>query len=176
MFFICTSIFLVLASWLYLARSRRYWARRGVKSPPVSSFNIFGNFTDCILARKALRDYLTDLYRWGEGEKFVGFYVFDKPYLLLRDPEVVKCVLIKDFKNFANRHIAGRKDDFMGHWNIFTLRNPGWRVVRHKLTPVFTSQKLKNMFDAIVDAAKEMDDYMGKNVREGEQEIIFVSK
>lgn len=158
------------ALYMYITRNHIYWKKRGVKSIPVS--NIFGNFGDCIFARKPLRDFLRELYSHGEGEKFIGFYVFDKPFLILRDPEAIKNVLVRDFKNFANRCVAPNHSDFIGSANIFSLRNPAWKVLRQKLSPVFTSSKLKSMFDAMLETGMDLDTHLQSIISNGNLIII----
>lgn len=37
---------------------------------------------------------------------FVGFFNFTTPYLLIIDPELVKQIMIKDFKSFRNNEFS----------------------------------------------------------------------
>jgi len=39
------------------------------------------------------------------GYKYGGVFKFGQPMLLIRDPEIVKSVLVKDFNNFHNNDI-----------------------------------------------------------------------
>lgn len=162
------SIFVVcviVLAYIYLTKSHSYWKKRGVKSVPEP--NIFGNFSDCLFVRKPLRDFLSDVYFVGEGEKFIGFYVFDKPFLILRDPEAIKNVLVRDFKNFANRCVAPNHSDYIGSVNIFSLRNPAWKVLRQRLSPTFTSSKLKNMLDLIIETGVDLDTHLQTIISNG---------
>ena len=39
-----------------------------------------------------------------------GFFALQQPWLVLRDPEVLKTVMIKDFDHFVDRNPLGTKD------------------------------------------------------------------
>lgn len=87
-----------------------------------------------------------------------------KPYLVLRDPEIIKSITIRDFNNFDDRTFACDKSvDAISGNSLFILRNPDWRNIRSKLTPIFTSGKLKLMFGIMKNCAKEMQEYLDTN-------------
>ncbi|XP_014221929.1 cytochrome P450 6k1-like [Trichogramma pretiosum] len=156
---------LVLCVYLYAVRNFNYWKRRGFKEIPPTA--VFGNFTECFLARKPLVNVLNDIYEYEKNEPSVGFYVLDKPYLLLRDPELIKHVLIKDFANFTGRVADSYKTDDVGKFNLFVLRNPDWKYIRQKISPIFTSGRLKKMLDLMLEIDKDLDQYMKTTVGEG---------
>lgn len=162
-FFVLSLLF--YSVYILISKNHNYWKKRGVKCAPGT--NVFGNFFECLLARKPLRDHLRDLYLQGGDEKFIGFYVLDKPFLILRDPEAIKNVLVKDFKNFSNRSIAPNHVDYIGSVNIFSLRNPAWKVLRQRISPVFTSSKLKNMFDLILETGTDLEAHLRNLITNG---------
>lgn len=74
---------------------------------------------------------------------FVGIYRMGTPCLLIRDPELYKCVAVKNFKNFYNNDIEiDKKVDPIFGKNAFALRGAEWKATRSTLTPCFTSQKV----------------------------------
>lgn len=88
---------------------------------------------------------------------FVGFYIFHKPCLLLRDPEIIKQFLIRDFNIFSDRHFAGsNQTDSIGMKNLFGLKNPTWKYLRTKITPTLTKYKLKQMFPLMIETGEPM--------------------
>ncbi|XP_050485248.1 cytochrome P450 6k1-like isoform X5 [Bombus huntii] len=162
---------LMVAAYLYVTRKFNYWTKRGVKELPPTPF--VGNFMDCLLSRKSASEFVRDLYNYGEGLPFLGFYIFDKPYLLVRDPELVKHVLVKDFDYFADRHAAAdEKNDRLGYANVFMMKNPGWKSLRTKLTPFFTSGKLKKMFELMLVVADDLVKHLDSLHLEGEGKVI----
>lgn len=150
----------LVAFYFYLTRNFNYWKKVGVKSLTPSIF--FGNIGPCILGKQSVYDFLQDIYDKNEAEKMIGFYAVDRPYLLLRDPELLRYIFIKDFNNFSNRLTAGYKNDILGSFNVFLINNPPWKQLRHKLTPLFTSGKLKKMFELFLEINDDFDIYFNR--------------
>lgn len=119
-----------------------FWKRNNVIHIP--SFPLIGHFSEALFLRAQVTSVFNRLYHHeaAQGQPFVGVNLFYKPAILVRDPELVKRILIKDFNYFSNRHNgADPRHDPVGANNLFQLKNPKWRQLRSKLTPVFTSGK-----------------------------------
>ncbi|NP_001165997.1 cytochrome P450 6AQ8 [Nasonia vitripennis] len=163
---------LLVGIYLYFTRNFKYWQKRGIKQVPPTA--LFGNIGAPLLGQKPFIKLLSDMYKAGEDEPYIGYYVLDKPFLLLRDPELIKYVLIKDFNNFPNRVAASRKTDVVGSMNLFVVNNPEWKYIRQKLSPIFTSGRLKKMFDLILEVDKDLDVHMNSLKLEGSGRDIEV--
>lgn len=50
---------------------------------------------------------------------------------------------------------------------LFTLNGNDWKKIRTKLTPAFTSSKIKGMFDTIASCGREMQMYLAKEADAG---------
>ncbi|KAH8314373.1 hypothetical protein KR059_004869, partial [Drosophila kikkawai] len=139
-----------------LHRNYSYWQRLGV--PEIQPHWIVGNLM-ALFRQKSFSEFIYQLYNHpdAENEPFVGIYVFHKPALLLKDPELLKNVLVRDFGKFRDRYAnADEIRDPLGSLNIFFLKNPAWREVRMKLTPFFAGNKLKNMFPLIEEVGASL--------------------
>jgi cytochrome P450 family 6 len=148
--------------YFYFTRKFSYWKNKNVPFlPPLPFFgNAFGVFT----LQKNIGEFSRNIYE-STTKSFIGFFICDEPYLLIRDPELVKNVLIKDFAVFANRSIFNNeKDDPMGSHLLFLLKTPDWRDMRRKISPVFTSGKMKNMYRLIAEVGEDMMQYLTKHV------------
>ena len=55
-------------------------------------------------------DYVSDIYNKLKGHKYGGLYQFMNPVLLLRHPELIKMVTMKDFENFLDRQFLVIED------------------------------------------------------------------
>lgn len=123
---------------------------------------IFGNFKDAVLFRSAPGWHLGELHKAATpNAPLLGFYIFHKPCVLLRDPRIIKHVMIKDFENFSDRHFAGSiQKDSIGMKNLFGLKNPAWKYLRSKITPTLTRGKLKQMLPLMLDAGNPMMQYL----------------
>lgn len=157
---------LMVVFYLYMTRNFKYWKKRGILETASPTF-FFGNFADCLLFKKAPADYLREMYNQAKGLPYIGFYVLDKPFLLIRDRELVKNILVKDFNYFSNRYVLADPKDRLGYATLFFLRNPAWKVIRTKMTPFFTSGKMKKMFDLMIQCGKNLDQYLDSSEFEG---------
>ncbi|KAI4461640.1 cytochrome p450 [Holotrichia oblita] len=86
-----------------------------------------------------------------------------KPLLLIVEPELIKNVLSRDFPYFTSHgmHVDEEKDPISG--NLFSLDGEKWKNMRIKLTPTFTSGKIKMMYNGILTCGEPMVDHV-KNI------------
>lgn len=164
---------LMIIAYLYMTRKFKYWKKRGITEifPPTP---FLGNFTKCLLLRKPPAYFLKELYEQAKGLPYIGFYIFDKPFLLICNRELIKNVLVKDFNIFSDRYNNADPGDRFGGNNLFFLRNPTWKLVRMKLTPFFSSGKLKKMFELMLHCGDNLDEHIESNMKEGKGETIEV--
>ncbi|XP_034190826.2 cytochrome P450 6AQ1 [Osmia lignaria lignaria] len=166
-------VFSALMVYIYflISRNFKYWEKRGVMEVPRTL--LLGNFGDCLLGKRAPCEFLQDLYNQSKGLPYMGFYIFNKPYFLARDPELIKHIMVKDFNVFGDRHsTADGVHDRLGYANLFMMKNPAWKVLRTKLTPIFTSGKLKKMFDLMLLIAKDLENCLQSMDLEGDGKVI----
>nr|QZP43542.1 cytochrome P450 monooxygenase CYP6CV15 [Ephestia elutella] len=152
LFYISVLVF-IYGVYLYSKNKHNFWRYKGVKGP--EPLPIIGSFGKVIILRKSVRTLCQDAYEQYPNEKIVGLYRGLTPTLLLRDPELIKHVLIKDFDSFQDRGISTSRSKLSK--NLFEADGDTWRVLRHKLTPVFTSKKLKDMIPLVEQC---IDNYM----------------
>lgn len=158
-----------IAVYYYLTSSFDFWTSRGVPGPkPVP---IFGTAKDVILRRTLLGMHAKEVYDKYKNEPIVGIFVQGSPRAVLCDLNLVKDVLIKDFSAFGDRgnivHDMVYKVDPLNE-NIFNLEAKKWRPLRTKLSPVFTSGKLKEMFPLILECSEQLERYLEKLEEKGE--------
>ncbi|XP_004522876.1 probable cytochrome P450 6g2 [Ceratitis capitata] len=153
--FICATVYI----WLQYQYS--YWRRQ--RLPYIEPALIFGNLKGIIKSECDPCGWFQYLYNHEKAKEHpaVGIYIFNKPSLLIRDLELIKTVMIKDFNYFSNRYTSSDPhSDSLGSDNLFFAKNPTWKEIRVKLTPVFTSGKMKQMFPLIEGVAREYDKYL----------------
>ncbi|KAL6259233.1 hypothetical protein P5V15_009152 [Pogonomyrmex californicus] len=164
-FLICTTALIIFLSLFYVYAKYRlsYWSRRGVKNPPTHL--LFGNFKDCFIFKKPPSEILREIYNSANpDDPYIGFYIFHKPILLLRDHDVIKQIMNKDFDVFPNRRFgSGLERDSVNLDSILSIKQPRWKYLRNKLTPILTGQKLKNMLSLMVECGKPMIDFIEKS-------------
>jgi len=98
---LCGCVMILFLLYYYLTIDFDYWTSRGVNGPkPVP---LFGNIAKFIFGKRSLGDIFKDVYEKFPKEPIVGMFWQGEPILLLRDPDFIKKVLIKEFYAFPNR-------------------------------------------------------------------------
>ncbi|XP_077285428.1 putative cytochrome P450 6a14 [Arctopsyche grandis] len=133
---------------------RNYWKYKNV--PYVSPLPIVGNHLDFILNKKTIGDIYRDYYFQFPNEKFVGLFRMQHPTLMIKDPDLLKYVFIKNFNAFQDRLNDHNELKEKLTANMFTSTSEKWRTARQKLSPTFTSGKLRNMFYLILEKGEEL--------------------
>lgn len=160
-----------------MTRKFDYWKRRGVVCIPPTP--VFGNFGEFLVGKTSVGSFSKKVYDYAPNEPYVGFFGFDKPMLMIRDPELIKQILIKDFDYFKDRYANASVYDILGTANLFVLKNPGWKLLRRKISPIFTSGRLKKMVALMIEVGDDLITHMesldlkGKIVGKVEVALIF---
>lgn len=131
----------------WLRRTYAYWWRRRIKY--IQPTPLFGNLKRLFNLNASFAVELSNIYfdKRFENEPAVGLYFFHKPCLLIRNLDLAKTVLIKDFSSFSNRYAScDPHNDKMGALNLLFVKNPAWHEIRTKLAPVFTNSNIRQMF------------------------------
>ncbi|XP_032527765.2 cytochrome P450 6B2-like [Danaus plexippus] len=139
----------------YLKKKLNYWKERDV--PHVKPLLIFGNYLDYIFLRKPALEVADELCKNLPDEPYFGVYFGSDPALMVKDPELIKLILSKDFYYFNMREIADFIHNEPVTQNMFFGGGDRWRVIRQNLSPLFSSIKLKSMFYIIENCAKTME-------------------
>jgi len=53
--------------------------------------------------KRTMMEIASEIYNKTPNEKIVGCFLFQKPIIIVRDMEVVKDILVKDFSSFHDR-------------------------------------------------------------------------
>ncbi|CAD1473360.1 unnamed protein product [Heterotrigona itama] len=139
-------------------RSFCFFEKRGI--PYVKPVPFLGNLWEVFLRQISFAELAEKLYNVYPESKYVGFFEFSTPLLVIRDLDLIKSITMKNFDHFPNHKMAFNPDvEPLFSKNLFSLCNERWREVRTILTPAFTSSKMKSMFALMRDCAKEYGDY-----------------
>lgn len=157
---------LVTLAYIYLKRTYSYWDRKGFKSFPNVSL-LFGHFKATFAQKESMGHFFNRVYN-NTSEPFLGVYGFLRPMLLIKDPELVRTILVKDFAHFSDRgvHCNEQYDILSAH--LFALSGQKWKNLRAKLSPAFTSGKLKAMFSTLTECGSTLESYLEKVIDNGE--------
>ncbi|CAK1553418.1 unnamed protein product [Leptosia nina] len=141
-------------AYLYSTRNYSYWSKKKIRhDPPVP---LFGNHFRNIFGKKSLTELSTELYFKYPGEKVVGYYRGMMPGLVIRDLDIVRNILSVDFSRFYPRAMGRNVDLEPLLGNLFHADGDRWKLLRQRLTPAFTTAKLKAMFPLIIKCAERL--------------------
>ncbi|KAG5672095.1 hypothetical protein PVAND_002250 [Polypedilum vanderplanki] len=149
MFVFVSLIFLFIISiYFWIKKIYSYWSEKGflqnsnVKFPFGSLTGVGKKFTTC--------EALDIIYREIKGKSpVVGIYFFFKPTLMVIDPELIKKIFVQDFTYFQDRGFYHNKNSDPISANLLTLEGQEWKERRSKLSPIFSSGKMKMMFHIV---------------------------
>lgn len=143
-----------------------YWDRKGF--PCLQPSIPFGCLGPLVIKELCFGEVIRNVYMTTRAP-FVGIYLLFRPALLIRDPELVKRILMTDFDYFHDRGLHyDEENDPIG---AFLLAMPGqkWKDMRAKLTPIFTSGKLKQMLITTEEKKRLLKKYLDKVTETGSE-------
>lgn len=155
MYLVLTTVLFLSAVFLFILwykRTYSYWRRHGI--PHVKPLPVIGTMKDVFKLEKNVALHIADMYNYPgmEKEPVVGIYVLHKPALVIREPLMIKSVLIKEFHNFHERYCElDESVDRFGALNLFFVKYDIWKDLRKKLAPTFTNGRLKLMFPLLTE-------------------------
>lgn len=139
------------AGYFFLKKKYSNFEERGIPHLKPTSL-LMGNISG-IGKTKHIMDLLKEVYEEGKrkGDVIAGFYTMISPTLLVTDLDLYKQIAVKDFNNFVNRgvYVNEENEPITGH--LFSIESEKWRFLRNKLSPAFTSGKIKTMYNTIAD-------------------------
>lgn len=152
---------LVLFLW---RRNFKYWENEGI--PFDKPHMLFGSLTSLIKRQHSFGTAIYDIYA-RHKEPFLGIYILFRPAILVRDAALCKDILSTNFSSFHDRgvYVDLKNDPFSA--NLFSSKGQYWRSLRTKLTPSFTSGRLKSMFPLLIDSVNKLVEHISENIPDG---------
>ena len=162
LFLLFFGVFLII--YLYFKHTYLYFEKRGI--PYIEPTFPFGNFKKLLQGKESIGQVLKELYLTTPKLPAVGFFQINRPSLLVKDPDLIKQILIQDFGNFHDRslRINEKINPLASH--LFFITGTKWKNLRSKLSPVFTSGKIKGMFGIMKNHSENLVEYLKENPSE----------
>lgn len=138
--------------YFFIRKKYSYWADRNVNF--IKPEFPFGNIKD-LGSKYQTSQLLHQFYKQLKDKGPIGgIYFLLSPVAVVTDLNLIKNILIKDFQHFQERGVYHNEKDDPLSANLFNLESVKWKHLRHKLTPTFTSGKMKFMFPTMVEVAE----------------------
>lgn len=110
-----------------------------------------------------------ELYNLNKNAKYVGFRMLLTPGIVVRDLDLIKSVLVKNFDHFADhKKVVDEESDPLFGKNLAFLNGDRWKQVRNFLSPSFTSSKLRTMFELMSSCADNFSKHFVKSYASAE--------
>lgn len=126
-----------------------YWKDRGV--PFVKPSFPLGNFKG-VGSKKHLAFAIQEFYNVLKGKfPYGGIYMFTIPMVIVTDLNLIQNILKTNFSNFTEHGLYSNEEDDPLSYNLFSMEGSRWKKLRTKLSPTFSSGRMKVMFPTMAD-------------------------
>ncbi|XP_014470368.1 PREDICTED: cytochrome P450 6B1-like [Dinoponera quadriceps] len=153
---------IIFLLYYYFTATFNFWKKRNIPGPQPALF--FGTMKNIILGRTILAKYLKSIYDAYEDAPFVGIFNMREPILLIKDPEHIKNVLIKDSALFSSRGLPVYSK--AEPWNnfLFFADGPMAHVIRTRMSTIFTPSKIKEIYHTMLESLERLDIYLEESL------------
>lgn len=102
-----------------------------------------------------------------------GIFFQTTPIYLIRDPEILRKITVKEFDHFMNhRDFFGDSPYDLFSNSLIQLKDDKWKDMRSTLSPAFTGSRLRQMFELINQVAEDSAKYLQQLQSEGDGEGV----
>ncbi|KAK4873601.1 hypothetical protein RN001_012961 [Aquatica leii] len=154
---------LVASIYYYVVKPMSYWKNKNViHEKPVP---LFGTMLPVILRTSSNIEVFSGHYHKYKNERYFGIFNFKSPLLVIRDPDLIKTLYVKEFDTFPEHRPFLSKDvDPLWSKNLFAMEGgEEWHDMRSTLSPSFTSSKMKAMFGLMKECSEQFSKHFSNN-------------
>ena len=154
------AVLLLLFVVSYFKLKFTHWKNKGI--PYITPSIPFGNFENLLNIKKGFHRKVRDVYETGRKKNYfhVGFFSLLRPIYMPIDADLVKKILSENFAYFGDRgtYSDAEADPLSAH--LFHLNGDQWKQLRDKLTPTFSSGKMKMMFESMLICGEQLKEHV----------------
>ncbi|CAG7825767.1 unnamed protein product [Allacma fusca] len=141
-----------ISSLLYFVWNSNYWPDKGVTVAKVENLIV-----RMMTNKFSFIDNDKVVYDQFKGKRYGGSMELWNPVLFIMDLDLMKQIYIKDFDYFVNRRgLELEKNDPHMHLSLINQNGESWKDVRSKVSPTFTTGKIRRMFTIFDSSSKKM--------------------
>uniref|UniRef100_A0A182QHC0 Cytochrome P450 n=1 Tax=Anopheles farauti TaxID=69004 RepID=A0A182QHC0_9DIPT len=143
----------------YITKANKYFHDKPI--PSMAAEPLFGSTRRLLMKQTSFHEFIISIYNKYPLVKVFGMIDTMTPVFVVRDPELIKRIGVKDFDHFVNhRPVFGDSEDpdstsLFGK-TLIGLNDQRWRDMRATLSPAFTGSKMRHMFELIVECSTNM--------------------
>lgn len=170
-----------------------YFDERGV--PFIKPVAIIGNGFSTLSGREHAVEFILRMYKTFKDKRYKSqnlflerdvtyllssFYsriygIFDMrdPVIIVRDPELVKQITVKDFEHFVDhRVLMDETTEPLFAKSVVSLTGQKWRNMRATLSPMFTGSKMREMFELLIACAERTSSFLIQSAKDTNSSVI----
>lgn len=157
------AFFIVLFGLIYYYINKKYSILEELGFPHEKPSFPYGNMQGAGKKLHPIQVFQRGYKKFSKTSPAFGLYFFLAHNVVLTDLDVIKDILIKNFDTFHNRGLFHSKENDPLTAHLLTLEDYDWRSMRQKLSPTFTSGKMKVMFHTVLKVSEYMIETLKKN-------------
>lgn len=159
---------ILYAVYLLLKRNYKRWEKQNLPCFPDPTAG-FGHMWSVISLRENIGSFVQKIYNSTDAS-VIGFYFVQRPSVLVRDPELVKSVLVTNFTSFRNNLITVSKkhDPVLSKNPFLTTEYEQWKTARARAINHFSSQKLRHLFVIVHEVSSKLVSYIERKIEDTE--------
>nr|APH81387.1 cytochrome P450 CYP3025B1 [Tigriopus kingsejongensis] len=164
-----------LLAWLYQSITKKYGTYQAQGIAEYQPSFPFGspNQKKLMLGQVNFLNMADEVYESFPNEKLVVHFQMGKPQVVVRDLELAKLVLIKDFDHFTDRRTVQMSVETEAQkvmsLMLTIIKGEQWKAMRNMISPIFTSGKLKAMTPVINKIGDDFVKHLEPLARSGEE-------
>lgn len=170
----------LLLNYLRMRQNYSYFKRHQLPHLPISSWTPLGHLKQLLLLRISFGDLFRNVYADARirQAKLAGFFVFQTPALIVRDPELIGLILVKEFNSFLNRYeTADAVGDAMGSLTLPLAKYHLWRESRQCMSQLFTSGQMKQrMYPLMQQVLLDLELHVERKMSGAAQRVLALSE
>lgn len=111
------------------------------------------------------------------SHRIIGLFTLTTPFYIIRDPELIKKIAVKDFDHFSDHtKLTDDKsfDNDMLSKVLTALTGQKWKDMRSTLSPAFTTSKMRQMLDLIIDCSEEVTKFFQNQSKSNNDAVLVL--
>lgn len=150
--YLCIGLLVVFLGLLYFYywNKFKYWVYLGLKTP--TPWPVVGTYFPYFFKPMHIVNH-ENFLKYG---RVYGAYEGTRPSLFVTDPKLIKEVLIAKFNSFSDRRLYPPTGDSIFDNNLIIMESTRWKLMRTRLSPVFTVTKLKQLVNLVEEVADRL--------------------
>lgn len=160
-------LLILIVGYLYrlLTKNNGYFHDKPIPSMAVRP--LLGSTAPLTLKKYTFGGFVEHIYNKYPSAKVFGLFDAITPIFVVRDPELIKKITIKDFDHFIDhRQLFGSGDNDSPYVlfgkSLFAMIGQKWRDMRATLSPAFTGSKMRQMFELMIECCESVTEFQLK--------------